>query len=145
MLISFNKRSVAKATAIARPLNLALARRCVRAFVARTGAPGTRSVSRQRRQQSSREMYVAEAGAHGRCGHYLGRWQRHLTSTVRGSGRSRCELNHIRLQQEAPRIPSGRCQESRRQILFRLALHFVGARLARHDIATRFDGERAAC
>ncbi|NLC37257.1 MAG: Fe-S cluster assembly protein SufD, partial [Alcaligenaceae bacterium] len=95
-----------------------------------------------------RNVYIAEAGAHGRVvEHYVGRdGNVTLTNTVsRVQVAADANLSHVRLQQEAPQafhLADIHVEQAGKSYF---ASHSIslGARIARHDIATRFDGERA--
>ena len=95
-----------------------------------------------------RNLYVAEAGAHGRVvEHYVGRdGNVTLTNTVsRAQVAADANLSHVRLQQEANQAFHLADLEVEQEGKSYFASHSIslGARIARHDIATRFDGERA--
>src|SRR5690606_28527265 len=94
-----------------------------------------------------RNLYVAEAGAHGTVvEHYLGKdGNVTFTNTVsRAQVAADANLSHLRLQQEAPQAFHLADVEAEQEGKSYFASHSIslGARLARHDIATRFDGER---
>lgn len=95
-----------------------------------------------------RNLYVAEAGAHGNIvEHYVGRdGNATFTNTVtRVQVAADARLTHTRLQQEAPEAfhIAGIDVEQEAKSYFASHSISLGARLARHDIATRFVGERA--
>jgi len=95
-----------------------------------------------------RNLYVAEAGAHGNVvEHYVGRdGNATFTNTVsRVQVASDARLIHTRLQQEAPEAFHLAAVDVEQEGKSFFASHSIslGARLARHDIATRFDGARA--
>lgn len=95
-----------------------------------------------------RNLYVAEAGAHGRVvEHYVGRdGNVSFTNTVsRMQVAADANLSHVRLQQEAQQAFHLADINVEQEAKSYFASHSIslGARLARHDIATRFDGERA--
>lgn len=95
-----------------------------------------------------RNLYVAEAGAQGHIvEHYVGRdGNVTFTNTVsRLQVASDARLTHTRLQQEAPEAfhLAGVDVEQEGKSYFASHSISLGARLARHDIATRFDGQRA--
>lgn len=95
-----------------------------------------------------RNLYVAEAGAHGRVvEHYVGRdGNVTFTNTVsRVQVAADANFSHTRLQQEghdAFHLADIDVEQAGKSYF---ASHSIslGARIARHDIATRFDGERA--
>jgi len=95
-----------------------------------------------------RNLYVAEAGAQGNVvEHYVGRDGNvtftNTVSRVRVAADAR--LTHTRLQQEAPEAFHLAAVDVEQEGKSYFASHSIslGARLARHDIATRFDGARA--
>ena len=95
-----------------------------------------------------RNLYVAEAGSHGNIvEHYIGHaGNATLTNTVtRLKVDSDARLTHTRLQQEAEEAFHLATIDAEQAGKSYFASNSVslGARLARHDIATRFDGERA--
>ncbi|MFT0851060.1 Fe-S cluster assembly protein SufD [Achromobacter sp. F4_2707] len=95
-----------------------------------------------------RNVYIAEAGSHGRVvEHYVGRdGNVTLTNTVtRVQVAADANLSHVRLQQEAPQAFHLADVHVEQEGKSYFASHSIslGARIARHDIATRFDGERA--
>lgn len=95
-----------------------------------------------------RNLYVAEAGAHGNIvEHYVGRdGNVTFTNTVsRVQVAADARLSHTRLQQEAHEAFHLAAIDVEQEGKSYFASHSIslGARLARHDIATRFDGERA--
>jgi len=95
-----------------------------------------------------RNLYVAEAGAHGNIvEHYVGRdGNVTFTNTVsRLRVAADARLIHTRLQQEAPQAfhLAGVDVEQEGKSYFASHSISLGARIARHDIATRFDGQRA--
>lgn len=95
-----------------------------------------------------RNLYVAEAGAHGHIvEHYVGRdGNVTLTNTVsRMQVAADARLSHVRLQREANQAFHLADVDVEQEGKSYFASHSIslGARIARHDIATRFDGERA--
>jgi len=95
-----------------------------------------------------RNLYVAEAGALGNVvEHYVGRdGNVTFTNTVsRVQVAADARLTHTRLQQEAPEAFHLGALDVEQAGKSYFASHSIslGARLARHDIATRFDGPRA--
>jgi len=95
-----------------------------------------------------RNLYIAEAGAHGRIvEHYVGRdGNVSFTNTVsRVHVAADANLSHVRLQQEAHQAFHLADIDVEQEGKSYFASHSIslGARIARHDIATRFDGERA--
>ncbi len=95
-----------------------------------------------------RNLYVAEAGAHGTVvEHYVGRaGNASFTNTVsRVQVAADARLSHVRLQQETNEAFHLADVEAEQEGKSYFASHSIslGARLARHDIATRFDGQRA--
>lgn len=95
-----------------------------------------------------RNLYVAEAGAHGNVvEHYIGRAGNvTFTNTVsRVQVASDARLTHTRLQQEAHEAFHLAAVDAEQEAKSYFASNSIslGARIARHDIATRFDGERA--
>lgn len=95
-----------------------------------------------------RNLYVAEAGAHGNIvEHYVGREGNvTLTNTIsRLQVAADARLTHTRLQQEAREAFHLAGVEVEQEGKSYFASHSIslGARLARHDIATRFGGQRA--
>ena len=95
-----------------------------------------------------RNLYVAEAGAHGNVvEHYIGRdGNATFTNTVsRLQVASDARLTHTRLQQEAPQAFHLAAVDVEQEGKSYFASHSIslGARLSRHDICTRFDGQRA--
>lgn len=95
-----------------------------------------------------RNLYVAEAGAHGNIvEHYIGR-EGNVTFTntiTRLQVAADARLTHTRLQQEAPQAfhLAGVDAEQDEKSYFASHSISLGARIARHDIATRFQGQRA--
>ncbi|HLT98694.1 MAG TPA: Fe-S cluster assembly protein SufD [Burkholderiaceae bacterium] len=95
-----------------------------------------------------RNLYVAEAGAQGTIvEHYVGRGGNiSFTNTVsRVQVAADANLSHVRLQQEANEAFHLADIEVEQEGKSYFASHSIslGARLARHDIATRFGGQRA--
>ena len=95
-----------------------------------------------------RNLYVAESGAHGNVvEHYVGLdGNVSLTNTVsRMHVAADARLVHTRLQQEAHESfhLAAIDVEQDGKSYFASNSVSLGARIARHDIATRFDGERA--
>ncbi|HLU79220.1 MAG TPA: Fe-S cluster assembly protein SufD [Burkholderiaceae bacterium] len=95
-----------------------------------------------------RNLYVAEAGAHGTVvEHYVGRSGNvTFTNTVsRVQVAADAHFSHVRLQQEANEAFHLAELQAEQEGKSYFASHSIslGARLARHDIGTRFDGERA--
>src|SRR5690606_28092193 len=93
-------------------------------------------------------LYVAEAGAQGNVvEHYIGRdGNATFTNTVsRVQVAADARLVHTRLQQEAHEAFHLAAVDVEQAEKSYFASHSIslGARLARHDIATRFDGTRA--
>ncbi|HZH57386.1 MAG TPA: Fe-S cluster assembly protein SufD [Burkholderiaceae bacterium] len=96
----------------------------------------------------TRNLYVAEAGSQGNVvEHYIGRdGNISFTNTVsRVQVAADARLVHTRLQQEAPEAFHLAAIDVEQAGKSYFASHSIslGARLARHDIATRFDGTRA--
>lgn len=95
-----------------------------------------------------RNLYVAESGSHGNIvEHYIGRAGNvTFTNTItRMQVAADARLTHTRLQQEAPQAfhLAGIDAEQEGKSYFASHSISLGARIARHDIATRFQGERA--
>lgn len=95
-----------------------------------------------------RNLYIAEGGAHGTIvEHYLGREGNvTFTNTVsRAQVAADANLSHVRLQQEAEQAFHLADVEAEQAGKSYFASHSIslGARIARHDIATHFEGERA--
>jgi len=104
--------------------------------------------SGERAASFPRNLYVAESGAQGNIvEHYVGRdGNVTLTNTVsRVQVASDARLSHTRLQQEANQAFHLGSVEAEQEGKSYFASHSVslGARLARHDIATHFGGQRA--
>lgn len=104
--------------------------------------------SGERAASFPRNLYVAESGSRATVvEHYLGRdGNVTLTNTVsRAQVAADAHLSHVRLQQEAFQAFHIADIEAEQEGKSYFASHSIslGARLARHDIATRFDGERA--